>query len=179
MALPAALHNIDLDIKVLKAKTMTLTVWIRVMAGIVVLSAFTAIGVSWRVEMRNRAELSAELAATKFALAAADARQRERDAKLADTLAAIAKQKRAVRSPAQIVKDLPLQMHLPVDIALQNVPAAPGALINESVERSVKAGSPITDAEASNLQAIVPGEDLKSMYDFALDCKACQARLAA
>ncbi|MDP9337684.1 MAG: hypothetical protein M3P45_02330, partial [Acidobacteriota bacterium] len=42
-----------------------------------------------------------------------------------------------------------------------------------------KAGSPITDAEASNLQAIVPGEDLKSMYDFALDCKACQARLAA
>jgi hypothetical protein len=29
------------------------------------------------------------------------------------------------------------------------------------------------------VQAVIPGEDLKPLYDFALDCKACQARLIA
>ena len=28
-------------------------------------------------------------------------------------------------------------------------------------------------------QAVIPTEDLKPLYDFALDCKACQAKLAA
>lgn len=28
-------------------------------------------------------------------------------------------------------------------------------------------------------QAVIPNEDLKPLYDFALDCKACQAKLAA
>jgi hypothetical protein len=27
--------------------------------------------------------------------------------------------------------------------------------------------------------AVIPAEDLKPLYDFTLDCKACQARLAA
>ncbi|MEQ1354765.1 MAG: hypothetical protein ABLT11_12140 [Candidatus Acidiferrum sp.] len=111
---------------------MTLTMWTRVMAGIVLLTTFIAIGVAWRAQVSDRTVLAAELAATKTALEAAAARQQERDAKLADTLAAIAKQKRAVQSPAQIVKDLPLQMHLPAPIALQDAPAASGSPLGES-----------------------------------------------
>lgn len=158
---------------------MSLTMWIRVMAVIVVLAAFTAIGVAWRVEMRNRVELAAELAATKTALEAADARQRDRDAKLADTLAAIANQKRTVQSPAQIVKDLPLQMHLPVAISLQDAPVAQGMAISGTGGQPPETAARPADSQAPNVQATIPGEDLKPMYDFALDCKACQASLAA
>ena len=158
---------------------MTLTMWMRLMAGIVLLAALVAISVAWRADQRDRAVLSAELAATKTALESAEARQQERDAKLANTLAAIAKQKRAVQSPAQIVKDLPLQMHLPAQIVLQDAPAASGSLLGESSSQSHKTDGPVSDPRASNLQAVVPGEDLKPMYDFALDCQACQASLAA
>jgi hypothetical protein len=158
---------------------MTLTAWIRFMAGIVVLAILVAIAVAWRAEVLDRAGLAAELTAAKTALEAAEARQQERDSKLAVTLAALAKQKRAVQSPAQIVKDLPLQMHLPVAIALQDAPIASGTLIENTGDRSSKSGDRTADTVASNPQAVIPYDDLKPMYDFSLDCQACQASLAA
>jgi len=82
---------------------MTLRVWIRVSAAVIVVIALVAIYVSWRSETRRRADLAAELAAAKQALTAVEERQQARDAKLADTLAAIEAEKRTVRSPAQIV----------------------------------------------------------------------------
>lgn len=39
---------------------MTLTVWIKMTAAIVVLTVVVAIGVAWRAEMGNRDELAAE-----------------------------------------------------------------------------------------------------------------------
>jgi hypothetical protein len=36
-----------------------------------------------------------------------------------------------------------------------------------------------SNSAASNLQAVIPAQDLKPLYDFSLDCKACQAKLAA
>ena len=78
---------------------MTLRVWIRVSAAVIVVIALVAIYVSWRSEIRSRADLAAELAAAKQALTAVEERQQARDAKLADTLAAIAAEKRTVRSP--------------------------------------------------------------------------------
>jgi hypothetical protein len=184
---------------------MTLTIWMRLTAGVVVIGTIVAIGVAWRAEMRNRAELAVELATTKQALDAADTRQRDRDAKLADTLAAIAKDKQTVQSPAQIVQRLPKQMGLPVAITLQEV--QPGGGGNEATNGSRvtgKAGSsgsssfplaksnaspqaanvtsqdtPSPDKDASKVQAVIPGQDLKPLYDFALDCQACKAKLAA
>ncbi len=170
---------------------MTLTLWIRVTAGIVVLAIITAIGVAWRAEMHNRAELASELAATKTALEAAGARQRDRDARLAGTLAEIARQKRTEHSPSEIVKDLPLQMHLPAAMKLQSASelqdTIPGGLAAEESGPGVSSSglpvvpdrrAPTADIKASNVQAVIPGEDLKPMYDFALDCQACQASLA-
>lgn len=170
---------------------MTLTVWIKVTAAIVVLAVVVAIGVAWRAEMGNRDELAAELASTKKALEDAEARQRERDAKLADTLAVIAAQKRAVQSPAQIVAELPKQMGLPVAITLQSVPQAAGAGATAPAG-SAGGGSAAatrgsnqstneinTEQDPSKVHGMIPGQDLKPLYDFALDCQACQAKLAA
>jgi type II secretory pathway pseudopilin PulG len=95
---------------------ITLRLGIRIAAAIIVVIALVAIYVSWRAEIRSRAELATELAAAKQALTAVEERQQARDAKLADTLGAIAAEKRAVRSPAQIVRDLPNQIPLPVPI---------------------------------------------------------------
>lgn len=169
---------------------MTLTAWTKVVAATVVISAGVAIGFAWRAEIRNQAKLAAELASTKQALADADARQRQRDEKLADTLAAITAQKRTVQSPAQIVAELPKQMGLPAPITLQSapqsVPAAEGAIatsqVNAAAGSTPAAGEPNrdpADLDASKIQGVIPGQDLKPLYNFVLDCQACQAKLAA
>lgn len=137
--------------------------------AIVVLLAL-AVFFSWRADLRDRAQLASELAATKQLLAAADARQHERDAQLAQTLAAIASEKRTVITPAQIIHDLPAQISLPAPITLQNDPTS------TNVGARFSAYPP---ASAPPLNAVIPAEDLKPLYDFTLDCKTCQARLAS
>jgi hypothetical protein len=115
---------------------------------------------SWRADRRDRDQLAAELAATKQLLSAADARQHDRDAQLAQTLATLAAEKRTILTPAQIVRELPSQIPLPSPIVLQSPPASPNS------------PSPQTNA-------VIPAEDLKPLYDFTIDCKACQSKLAA
>jgi hypothetical protein len=119
-----------------------------------------AIFFSWRADRRDRSHLEAELAATKQLLAAADTRQHDRDAQLAQTLATLAAEKRTIVTPAQIIHDLPSQLPLPSPIVLQSAPASPNS------------PSPQTNA-------VIPAEDLKPLYDFTIDCKACQSKLAA
>jgi len=117
-----------------------------------------AIYFSWRADSRDREQLAAELKATKQLLASADGRQHDRDAQLAQTLAALAAEKRTIVTPAQIVRELPSQISLPSPIVLQSAPAIPN--------------SPIPKPNA-----IIPAEDLKPLYDFTIDCKACQTKL--
>jgi type II secretory pathway pseudopilin PulG len=119
-----------------------------------------AVFFSWRADRRERVQLEAELVATKQLLAAADARQHDRDAQLAQTLATLAAEKRTIVTPAQIVRELPSQISLPSPIVLQSAPALP-------------------DTPTSKANAVIPAEDLKPLYDFTIDCKACQAKLAA
>ena len=162
---------------------MTLRVGIRVAAAVIVVIALVAIYVSWRAEIRSRAELAAELAAAKQALTAVEERQQARDAKLADTLATIAAEKRTVRSPAQIVRDLPNQIPLPVPIVIQNIPNpnTTGSVAQGTGADRVSGMAPDDAASVSNdaskVQGVIAGPDLKPLYDFALDCKTCQAKL--
>jgi type II secretory pathway pseudopilin PulG len=134
---------------------------LKVAAFVVALILCVALIEAWRADQRDRSQLAAELAATRQLLAAADARQHDRDTQLTQTLAALAAEERTIITPAQIVRDLPRELPLPTPITLQPAtPATPG------------------QPPAATTQAVIPAEDLKPLYDFTLDCKACQAKLA-
>ena len=139
---------------------MPLRYWFRLAEIVAAFLLALAIHFSWRADQRDRSRLASELAATKQLLAAADARQHERDTQLAQTLATLAAEKRATVTPAQIVRELPSQIPLPSPIALQSALA------------SRNSPSPQTNA-------VIPPKDLKPLYDFTLDCKTCQAKLAS
>src|SRR6266851_2549683 len=105
---PAALIICDL--------LMTSNSWFRLIAVLVAAVLGVAVVQAWRADRRERVQLEAELAATKQLLAAADARQHDRDAQLAQTLVTLAAEKRTIVTPAQIVRELPSQISLPSPI---------------------------------------------------------------
>ncbi len=178
---------------------MPLRITLRLAEFILVLGFAVIVFISWRADRRDRAQLNAELAATKQLLAAADARQHDRDTLLAQTLAALAAEKRTVVTPAQIVRNLSNEIPLPVPITLQadrassqdasvtpaNATNAPATRIaGASSTNNAQASTPAPSASQQNQKAaagaaVIPAEDLKPLYDFAIDCKACQAKLSA
>src|SRR5258707_5955834 len=133
--------------------------YLRLVVFVVAVPLCLAAFYAGRADRRDRAQLAAELAATKQLLTTADARQRDRDTQLAQTLSALAAKKRSVATPAQIIRELPSQLSLPSPIVLESVPALP-------------------DSPTPKPNAVIPSEDLKPLYDFTLDCKACQAKLS-
>ncbi len=139
---------------------MPLRYWIRLAELTFAFLLALVVYFSWRADRRDRDQLAAELAATKQLLSAADARQHDRDAQLAQTLATLAAEKRTIVTPAQIVRELPSQISLPSPIVLQSAPAA-------------------SNSSSPQTNAVIPAEDLKPLYDFTIDCKACQSKLAA
>ena len=158
---------------------MPIRYWIRILELAFVVTLALAWFFSWRADRRDRTQLAAELAATKQLVAAADSQQHTRDARLAETLKSLAAEKRAVVTPAQILSALPRELGLPSPIVLQTTPAASS---NNTPAKSGKpAGgndSPASSAKPAPAQAILPAEDLKPLYDFTIDCKACQAKLS-
>jgi hypothetical protein len=155
--------------------------WLKLAGALLALLLGVAFVYAWLADRRDRDRLNAELATTKQLLFTANDRQHDRDAQLNQTLAALASEKRAVHTPTQIIRDLPRELPLPSPIALQPSLATNK---NSSVSSVAAQSSAANTPPASNTkpavpQAIVPAEDLKPLYDFALDCKACQARLAA
>ena len=143
---------------------MQIPSWIRLAEIAFALVLVAVIVISWREDRRDRTQLAVQLATAQQALNAADARQHDRDAQLQQSLAAIAQSQRTVQSPAQILADLPNQLPLPTRLFLdpQTLPNSP---------QSKGASGPAT-------QVVIPPEDLKPLYDFTLDCKACQSKLA-
>jgi hypothetical protein len=162
---------------------MPLRLWFRLAELLVTVIFALAIVEAWHAERRDRTQLAAELATARLALAQADSRQHDRDTQLLQTLSTLAAEKRTVTSPAQIVRELPQQMGLPAPIVLQTEPGQ-----NQS-ERQSKSktdapspnpANPSQDATRTpQQQAVIPAADLKPLYDFTLDCKACQAKLTA
>jgi hypothetical protein len=152
--------------------------FLKLAAFVIAIVLSVAIVDAWRADRRDRAQLASELASTKKTLADADARQRERDSQLAETLSGLATLKRTIVTPSQIVRDIPRETPLPSPITLQsatptNFPAPQAPAAPNSNSQTINA------PEAKLPQVLIPTEDLKPLYDFALDCKACQAKLAA
>jgi hypothetical protein len=139
---------------------MPARLWIRLAELAFAFLLALAVYFSWRTDRHDRSQLESELAATKQLLAAADTRQHDRDAQLAQTLASLAAEKRTIVTPKQIVLELPSQIPLPSPIVLQSAPAA-------------------SNSSSPQTNAVIPAEDLKPLYDFTIDCKACQSKLAA
>ncbi len=161
-----------------------------------VLLAIT-IFVSWQADRRERSQLAAQLAAAQQTIAQATANQHDRDAALNQTLAQIAAQKQSALTPAQLLKALPAALSLPQPLTQQpSDPANVGArFIAPSADatstNAQRNGNTPPTATQPNLpnnptpkrgqpaDAVLPAADLKPLYDFALDCKACQAKLTA
>jgi type II secretory pathway pseudopilin PulG len=166
---------------------MTTRLWLRLAELLIILVLSAVVFDAWRADRRDRAQLAADLAAGRQALAQADARQHARDAQLLQTLAAIAAGKRTVKTPAQIVRDLPNQIPLPAPITLQSSSptTASGKATCSSGPVCGPEGldptriSPNTKSNPAATEAVIPTADLKPLYDFTLDCKACQAKLSA
>jgi septal ring factor EnvC (AmiA/AmiB activator) len=152
--------------------SMPSRIWLELAAILVAVILCVALVEAWRADRRDRDQLNVELAATKQLVTAADARQHDREAQLAQTLAALATEKRTVSTPAQIVRELPSEIPLPAPLVLQTSPTSPGQQL-PSAESSSAATNP------RQAQIIIPAEDLKPLHDFTLDCQACQAKLAA
>ena len=169
---------------------MSRRIWLRlaetllpVVLAIIILSA-------WEADRRDRAQLAGQLAAAQKTISQAAASQHDRDIILSQTLAQLAAEKQAAVTPAQILKALPGIISLPAPIAPQSQPqplaqgssGEPAAPSTGSADKSVRSialpGNP-TPKPAQLGDTILPAADLKPLYDFALDCKACQARLQA
>jgi hypothetical protein len=159
---------------------MTARLWLRLVEVLVPMALAMTVYLSWQADRRATTQLEAELAATKQALAAADARQHDRDTQLAQTLSSLAAEKRTATTPIQILHDLPNVISLPTPLTLQSdaSPVAAPTPKPQSGKSAPGSGSPGTDTPKPQ-QVLIPAEDLKPLYDFGLDCKACQAKLAA
>jgi hypothetical protein len=158
---------------------MPLRFWIRIVELAFVVALALAWFFSWRADRSDRTQLAAELAATKQLVAAADAQQHTRDARLAETLKSLAAEKRRTVTPAQIIRELPRDLGLPSPIVLQASPAASSSNASAQSGKSATGNeSAASNAKSEPVQAMLPAEDLKPLYDFTIDCKACQAKLA-
>ena len=184
---------------------------LRLIEVLIIVALAAIVLAAWRSARRDREKLAADLAVAKQALAQADARQHQRDTQLAQTLATLAAEKRSVTTSAQIIRELPQQIPLPVPITLQTQdpiskpqtapcsagrsPRSPAGLestappckpwsstdqpfgAEDSDPASATRSNP--SAKPAEPSGVIPAADLKPLYDFALDCKACQAKLAA
>jgi type II secretory pathway pseudopilin PulG len=150
-------------------------IWIKLAAILVGALLVVALFEAWRADRRDRDRLEAELAATKQVLAAADSRQRDRDGQLVQTLASLAAEKRTATTPTQIIHELPGVIPLPTPLTLQ-----PNSGVSSQTDPTASStGKPGSSQPVRSPQpkVLIPSEDLKPLYDFALDCKACQAKL--
>jgi hypothetical protein len=132
---------------------------------LVVIAAISLAGLlagrSWLAAHDAAIHLAATLEVQERVQAQANERQRQRDASLAVTLAQITAAKRRVNTPEKAAAEIPN--------ALPTLP--------EPVE--VQLPEPTPALPEPPAVATVPQADLKPIYDYLQDCRACEASLAA
>jgi len=152
-------------------------IWIKVAAVVVVAVLAASVFVAWRDARSEQAALQAELKITQQALAEATARQASRDAAVNDLVAGLKKKEAVVQKPAQVVAALPDALTLPEPITIEpERPDSPPLLGKAQGGPNMTTGS-VPDGIQPKVN--FPAADLKPLYDFAVDCKACQAKLGA
>ena len=187
---------------------MLTTLWIRIAELTLTLLLAACLVLAWRDSRNDRAQLQSQLAAANQALTAATARQQDRDAKLSDVLTTIATEKKSATTPDQLLAGIAREVALPTPLTLQPQSATPSAAAGKStpsnslqpaqatsntsahasadgsdVGAGLQSGPPKMGLPTQSLPnapaAQIPAADLKPLYDYILDCKACQAKLTA
>jgi cobalamin biosynthesis Mg chelatase CobN len=172
-------------------------IWLKLAEILVPVILAVTIFVSWQADRRDRAQLATQLAAAQQTIAQAAASQHDRDTLLNQTLAQIAAQKQSTATPNQILQDLPSAITLPQPITLQRsntenvgarfiAPLAAATSTNPQQSANTQPGAEQTQLPNNSTpkpsqaaDAVLPAADLRPLYDFALDCQACRAKLAA
>ncbi len=153
--------------------------WIKV-AGVAVAVVFTvSVFFAWREAQKQQMALQAELKTTQQALADASAREASRDAAVKSLTAQIRQQKAEVQTPAQLIQALPdvLPLPTPLAIAPERMDSPPSS--GQAEGETPKGKNTMGGANEGAQKLEFPAADLKPLYDFALDCKSCQAQLGA
>jgi hypothetical protein len=136
-------------------------------AGILAIVAIGIVGGSWLGAREEGIRLKATMDAQNAVLAGAAKREADRDALLKQSLASIEDAKQATKTPVEALERLPQVLPLPQPIYLTAAtPASPGT------SRAELPSAPLPQT------ATIPAADLKPLYDFAADCKECQAKVA-
>jgi hypothetical protein len=153
--------------------------WIKFAAVVVVVVLAACVFVAWRDARKEQMALQAELKTTQQALAEATARQATRDAVMNDLVAGLKKKEAAVQKPAQVVAALPDVITLPAPITIDAERPGSPPLSGQAEGGPYTGKSATSDVDGVQPKVNFPAADLKPLYDFAVDCKTCQAKLRA
>lgn len=145
--------------------------WIHIAISVGALLLAAALFFEWRGDRTDRDRLQLELSQAQQALQQVTANQAERDRKLSETLRGLETLRATVKTQDQVIAKLPDVLPLPKPIELFNTIA--GLSSDLRGQGPGKAGA--TDAPRP---VVLPPEDLKPLYDFAVDCQECRARLS-
>ncbi len=139
---------------------------------------------SWLEARDDRAQMAATIASQNSIIAAAEKREQDRAQQLADTLNQIASLKHTVQTPQQVIREIP-QFLPPLPQPLETIAPRSAAGSAGQLGPQTAAGATASGAATAGQQlpsapdVRVPSADLKPLFDFVQDCRACQAKLAA
>ncbi len=139
---------------------------------------------AWINSRDEQQRLQTTLTAQKQVINAVDVRERARDSGLKDALAQIAKLKRGTQTPSQIIRDLPQYLPLPQPITFGNLNPTEAVPQHTTVTPEKASSSPtvapsLLEGNPATPAVQVPVADLKPLYNFVQDYRACQLRLTA
>jgi type II secretory pathway pseudopilin PulG len=175
---------------------MLTNLYIRIAELTVTLVLIAAILFAWREARNDRVQLQSQLAAANQALAAATTRQQDRDSKLSDVLNTITKEKSAPASSDQLLAGIAREAGLPTPFSLQSRSSSADSQSSAGAKGNQPRSNPLqpaatpaqtdgnTASATSKAQLTaapdvkIPAADLRPLYDYMLDCKACQAKLS-
>ena len=143
----------------------------RLAAVLIAVALGVGLWFAWKDSRNEQTQLKADIKATQQTLAQASKRQENRDAALQKVIAGLEKKKVSVNTPAEIVKDLPTELPLPKAIEM--------GLDGCADQGNSKSHSQNGCATGAASGVVLPKEDLEPLYNFAVNCQECQARLTA
>jgi len=136
---------------------------------------------AWLEARDDRMRMQATLASQGTLIAAAEKREQDRAQELADTLKQIADLKRTVQTPQQVIREIP-QFLPPLPQPVEAIPPKPSAAEASGQGVPGTSGAAATSGKPGEVAAPdvrVPAADLKPLFDFVQDCRACQAKLSS